>query len=105
MNNHKFQNFKEDPFKMNYALVPNLIAAWKYPSSRLKRKVERTKLEQEEAKRIKLQKEPNKNKDKIELKVHEKRVIGKIGDGHLRETSSQNGAEQSIGQNEKVVED
>ena len=32
MNNPKFQNFKlEDPFKMEYALVPNLIAAWKNP--------------------------------------------------------------------------
>ena len=76
MNNPKFQNFKlEDPFKMEYALVPNLIAAWKNPigvtretyqkfkanpPTRLKRKAENLKAEEEGAKRLKLQEEQTK---------------------------------------------
>ena len=32
MNNPKYQNFRmEDPFKIEYTLVPSLIAAWKTP--------------------------------------------------------------------------
>lgn len=32
MNNPKYQNFRvEDPFKIEYSLVPNLMAAWKTP--------------------------------------------------------------------------
>ena len=32
MNNPKYQNFRsEDPFKIDYSLVPNLMASWKNP--------------------------------------------------------------------------
>ena len=32
MNNPKYENFRlEDPFKIEYTLVPNLMVAWKQP--------------------------------------------------------------------------
>ncbi|TRY70007.1 hypothetical protein TCAL_05287 [Tigriopus californicus] len=68
MQNPKYHNFKmEDPFRMDYTLVPHLIAAWKNPirvtpetynkfkanpPARIKRKAERQRLEKEEAKRL-----------------------------------------------------
>lgn len=68
MNNPKYHNFKlEDPFKIDYSLVPNLMLAWKNPirvtpetyhkfkanpPARIKRKAERQRLEKEEAKRM-----------------------------------------------------
>ena len=119
MNNPKFQNFKEDPFKMEYALVPNLIAAWKNPIGvtretwqkfksnppRSKRKAENTKLEEEEAKRLKLQEEQNKNTDETQTKSNENEVKVENGDTHSKENSAQNGAVQSNGHNEKEVAD
>ena len=66
--NPKYQNFKlEDPFRMDYSLVPHLIAAWKNPirvtpetynkfkanpPARIKRKAEKQRMEKEEAKRM-----------------------------------------------------
>eukprot|EP00093_Oithona_nana_P001783 01783.XXX_4517_412_1 [CDS] Oithona nana genome sequencing. len=68
MNNPKYQNFRaEDPFKIEYSLVPNLMASWKNPiritpetfnkvkanpPARIKRKAEKKRLEEEEAKRL-----------------------------------------------------
>merc|ERR1719479_808153 len=68
MNNPKYQNFRmDDPFKIEYTLVPNLMSAWKHPirvtpetyqkfkanpPARIKRKAEKQRLEKEEAKRL-----------------------------------------------------
>ena len=115
MNNPKFQNFKDDPFKMEYSLVPNLIAAWKHPIGvtretwqkfkanppRSKRKADNSKLEDEEAKRLKLQEEQNKNSDVSMLKTNENDLKVENGDSHSKENSNQNGAAQSNGHSEK----
>merc|ERR1719225_204466 len=100
---------------MEYALVPNLIAAWKNPIGvtretwqkfksnppRSKRKAENTKLEEEEAKRLKLQEEQNKNTDETQSKSNVNEVKVENGDTHSKE----NCAAQSNGHNEKVVAD
>ena len=68
MHNPKYHNFRlDDPFRMDYSLVPHLISAWKIPirvtpetyqkfkanpPARIKRKAEKQRLEKEEAKRM-----------------------------------------------------
>ena len=68
MHNPKYHNFRlDDPFRIDYSLVPHLISAWKIPirvtpetyqkfkanpPARIKRKAEKQRLEKEEAKRL-----------------------------------------------------
>jgi len=75
MNNPKYQNFRmDDPFKIEYTLVPTLMMAWKNPirvtpetyqkfkanpPARIKRKAEKQRLEKEEAKRMREAEEQN----------------------------------------------
>merc|ERR550532_3299686 len=75
MNNPKYQNFRlDDPFRIEYTLVGNLISAWKIPirvtpetyqkfkanpPARIKRKAEKQRLEKEEAKRMREAEEQN----------------------------------------------
>jgi len=75
MNNPKYQNFRlDDPFKIEYTLVTNLMVAWKNPirvtpttyekfkanpPARIKRKAEKQRLEKEEAKRMREAEEQN----------------------------------------------
>ena len=116
MNNPKFQNFKlEDPFKMEYALVPNLIAAWKHPIGvtretyqkfkanppRSKRKTESLRIEEEGAKRLRLQEEPNKaNVDLSTSKMVENDTEIKLENGENEGAlSKENGAQNGVGQN------
>ena len=119
MNNPKFQNFKlEDPFKMEYALVPNLIAAWKHPIGvtretyqkfkanppRSKRKADNTRGEEEGAKRQRLQEDQTKSNTEssctkdVENDNTIKVENGENGGTQLKENASQNGSVRSNGQ-------
>ena len=114
MNNPKFQNFKlEDPFKMEYALVPNLIAAWKNPIGvtrdsyqkfkdnppRTKRKLDNQKAEDEGAKRMKLQEDQNKISEHSASKTNENSTEIKTENGECdtKENGNQNGQVQNNG--------